>query len=186
MKLIVGLGNPGTKYDGTRHNVGFEVIDRCQEKLNIDLTQSKHKGIYGSAGMGTEKIFLLKPLTYMNLSGESVAPLMNFYKMTPEDILVVYDDLDLAPGKIRLRQKGGAGGHNGIKSLIQHLGTDQFKRIRIGVGRPDHGQAVTDHVLGRFSPDDRKLIDEAVEKATDACGAWTKEPFNQVMNEFNK
>ncbi|WP_026688691.1 aminoacyl-tRNA hydrolase [Alteribacter aurantiacus] len=185
MKLIVGLGNPGAKYDGTRHNVGFEVIDRCQDKLSIELTESKFKGIHGSAGMGSEKIFLQKPLTYMNLSGEAVAPLMNFYKMTPEDLLVVYDDLDLAPGKIRLRQKGGAGGHNGIKSLIQHLGTDEFKRIRIGVGRPVQGQAVTDHVLGRFAPDERKLMDESVEKATDACLSWTKQPFLQVMNDYN-
>ncbi|PYZ95461.1 aminoacyl-tRNA hydrolase [Alteribacter lacisalsi] len=185
MKLIVGLGNPGPKYDGTRHNVGFDVIDRCQDKLNISLSQNKFKGVYGSAGMGDQKIFLLKPLTYMNLSGESVVPLMNFYKMTAEDILVVYDDLDLAPGKIRLREKGGAGGHNGMKSLIQHLGTDRFKRIRVGVGRPDHGQAVTDHVLGRFAPDEREDVNTALEKAAEACEAWTKEPFNQVMNQFN-
>ncbi|TMW69982.1 aminoacyl-tRNA hydrolase [Alteribacter natronophilus] len=185
MKLIVGLGNPGTKYDGTRHNVGFEVIDHCQDKLNIALSQNKFKGIYGSAGMGERKIFLLKPLTYMNLSGESVAPLMNFYKMSADDILVVYDDLDLAPGKIRLREKGGAGGHNGMKSLIQHLGTDQFKRIRVGVGRPDPGQAVTDHVLGRFAPAERDEVNKAVEKAADACEAWIDESFNQVMNKYN-
>ncbi|WP_096441186.1 aminoacyl-tRNA hydrolase [Alteribacter populi] len=186
MKLIVGLGNPGSKYDGTRHNVGFEVIDQCQSKFTIELNQSKFKGAFGFSRVGEEKLFLLKPLTYMNLSGESVVPLMKYYKIDIDDLLVVYDDLDLVPGKIRLRQKGGAGGHNGIKSLIQNLGTDQFKRIRVGVGRPDQGQAVTDHVLGRYAPDERKLVDEAVEKAAKACEAWTKLPFDRVMNEYNK
>ncbi|MFA9559787.1 aminoacyl-tRNA hydrolase [Evansella sp. AB-rgal1] len=185
MKLIVGLGNPGKKYDGTRHNIGFDVIDRCEDQLAITLDQSKFKGIYGFRKIGENKVFLLKPLTYMNLSGESIIPLMNYYKINKDDLLVVYDDLDLAPGTIRLRQKGSHGGHNGIKSIIAQLGTDQFNRIRIGIGRPPQGQAVPDYVLGTFSKEDLTVVDEAVIKATNAIETWTTKPFLQVMNEYN-
>ncbi|UCZ55192.1 aminoacyl-tRNA hydrolase [Bacillus shivajii] len=186
MKLIVGLGNPGKKYDGTRHNIGFEVIDQCQESLSISLDQSKFKGTFGYRQIGEEKIFLLKPLTYMNLSGESIVPLMNFYKMDVEDLLVIYDDLDLPPGSIRLRQKGGHGGHNGIRSIISQLGTDKFKRIRVGIGRPPEGQAVPNYVLGGFQQDERIEVDRAVEKSVKAIEAWTTTSFANVMNEYNK
>ncbi len=185
MKLVVGLGNPGKKYERTRHNIGFDVIDRVQQKWMIDLSEQKFKGIYGVERNGTEKIFVLKPLTYMNLSGESVGQLMKYFQISVEDLVVIYDDLDLPPGKIRLRQKGSHGGHNGIKSIIQHLGTDQFNRIRVGIGRPDPGQAVPDYVLGRFSPDDQKKMDEAAEQAAEAVDCWKEEPFLQVMNKFN-
>lgn len=186
MKLIVGLGNPGKKYERTRHNVGFEVIDKCQERLKIELNQSKFKGAFGFTRVGSEKVFLLKPLTYMNLSGEAIAPLMNYFKIDKEDLLVVYDDLDLPPGKIRLRQKGSHGGHNGIRSIIQQLGTDQFNRIRIGIGRPDPGIAVPDYVLGSFAPNDRQNIDESVERASKAVEAWVEKDFLKVMNDFNQ
>ncbi|WP_041808478.1 aminoacyl-tRNA hydrolase [Evansella cellulosilytica] len=185
MKLVVGLGNPGSKYDGTRHNVGFEVIDRCQQLFQLDLDQSKFKGIYGYKVIEGEKIFLLKPLTFMNLSGESVIPLMKYFKIPTEDLLVIYDDLDLAPGKIRLRQKGGAGGHNGMKSIISHLGTEEFNRIRIGIGRPPKGYAVPDYVLGSFSNEERNAVDESIETAAKAVDAWTKDSFINVMNTFN-
>lgn len=185
MKLVVGLGNPGKKYERTRHNIGFDVIDRVQQKWMIDLSEQKFKGIYGVERNGAEKIFVLKPLTYMNLSGESVGQLMKYFQISVEDLVVIYDDLDLPPGKIRLRQKGSHGGHNGIKSIIQHLGTDQFNRIRVGIGRPDPGQAVPDYVLGRFSPDDQKKMDEAADQAAEAVDCWKEEPFLQVMNKFN-
>ncbi|MCR6104755.1 aminoacyl-tRNA hydrolase [Salipaludibacillus agaradhaerens] len=186
MKLVVGLGNPGKKYERTRHNVGFEVIDKCQQLVNVELNQAKFKGAYGVTRIGTEKIYLLKPLTYMNLSGESVGPLMNYFKMTSEDLLVIYDDLDLPPGTIRLRQKGGHGGHNGMKSIIQHIGTDQFKRIRVGVGRPDPGESVPDYVLGNFPPQEREDIDDAVERAAQAVQKWTEIDFLKVMNDYNQ
>ncbi|PYZ91581.1 aminoacyl-tRNA hydrolase [Salipaludibacillus keqinensis] len=186
MKLVVGLGNPGKKYERTRHNVGFEVIDKCQQQLNIELDQAKFKGAYGFTRVGADKIFLLKPLTYMNLSGESIVPLMNYFKMDPEDLLVVYDDLDLPPGKIRLRQKGSHGGHNGMRSIIQQLGTDQFNRIRIGIGRPDPGIAVPDYVLGSFPPEHRQRVDESLDKASNAVLAWTEKDFLKVMNDFNQ
>ncbi|WP_096190469.1 aminoacyl-tRNA hydrolase [Evansella halocellulosilytica] len=185
MKLIVGLGNPGAKYDGTRHNVGFEVIDRCQQQLSIELDQSKFKGAFGYRKIGEEKIFLLKPLTYMNLSGESIVPLMNFYKIRIDELLVIYDDLDLPPGAIRLRQKGGHGGHNGIRSIISQLGTDKFKRIRVGIGRPPQGQAVPNYVLSGFQEEERAEVDQAVEKATEAVEEWTKTSFANVMNKYN-
>lgn len=185
MKLIVGLGNPGKKFDRTRHNVGFEVIDKCQNNLNIELDQAKFKGAFGFKKVGNDKVFLLKPLTYMNLSGESIVPLMNYFKMDKEQLLVIYDDLDLPAGKIRLRQKGSPGGHNGMKSIVQHLGTDQFNRIRVGIGRPEPGTAIPDYVLGTFPPDDRQKIDEAVDKATEAALSWTEKDFLKVMNEFN-
>lgn len=186
MKLVVGLGNPGAEYRNTRHNVGFDVIDICEKNLNIGLTNSKFKGLYGFKKIGDEKIFLLKPLTYMNLSGECVAPLMKYYKIPVENLLVIYDDLDLQPGVIRLRQKGGHGGHNGMKSIIQHLGTEEFKRIRIGIGRPQPGTAVSDYVLGTFHPDERKLVDDSIIKASEAVQAWTEKSFLNVMNDYNK
>lgn len=185
MKLIVGLGNPGKKYDETRHNIGFRVIDELSKSFNIPLNQEKFKGIFGFDTINGEKIFLLKPLTYMNLSGESVRALMDFYKIDIEDVVVVYDDLDLPPGKIRLRQKGGHGGHNGIKSLLAHLGTENFKRIRVGVGRPEAGVAVANYVLSMFRPDERQEMEEAVSQASKACESWLSKDFLNVMNSFN-
>ncbi|RXJ00910.1 aminoacyl-tRNA hydrolase [Anaerobacillus alkaliphilus] len=185
MKLIVGLGNPGAKYEDTRHNIGFRVIDELSKTFNIPLKQEKFKGVFGFETINGEKVFLLKPLTYMNLSGESVRPVMDFYKISIDDVVVIYDDLDIPPGKIRLRQKGGHGGHNGIKSLLAHLGTENFKRIRIGVGRPESGVAVANYVLGGFRADERQEVEEAVTQAVKACESWLSQDFLKVMNTFN-
>lgn len=185
MKLIVGLGNPGSEYAKTRHNIGFEVIDTLSETRQFPLDKLKFNSQFGKGKLDGEDLILAKPLTYMNLSGEALSPLMNFYQVPVEDVLVVYDDLDLPLGRIRLREKGSAGGHNGIKSIIQHLGTQNFKRLRIGIGRPSGRQRVVDFVLKRFDQDEQRMVDEAVEQAQKACEMWLKEPFLQVMNTFN-
>jgi peptidyl-tRNA hydrolase, PTH1 family len=186
MKIIIGLGNPGREYEKTRHNIGFEVIDALAERWNIPLDQAKHKGIYGTGVINGEKVLLLKPLTYMNLSGESISAVLNFFKVGIEDIVLLYDDLDLPVGRIRLRQKGSAGGHNGIKSTIAHLGSQEFNRIRIGIGRPIGRMPVVDYVLGRFSPEEWNEMGKVIEKASEACEEWLNKSFLQVMNDFNQ
>ena len=186
MKCIVGLGNPGKQYEQTRHNIGFEVIDALSNQFTIPLNQSKFKGLYGIGFYNGEKVLLLKPLTYMNLSGESIRAVLDYYQIELEDLVVIYDDLDLPVGKIRLRQKGSPGGHNGIKSTVAHLGTQQFNRIRIGIDRPQAGMSVPDYVLGRFRPDEKPFTEEAVKRSADACAAWLSKPFLQVMNEYNQ
>ncbi|MRX72957.1 aminoacyl-tRNA hydrolase [Bacillus lacus] len=185
MKLIVGLGNPGKQYESTRHNVGFLVIDELSKQLHIPLDKSKFNGIYGIGNIAGEKVILAKPLTYMNLSGECVRPLMDYYQISTEDLAVIYDDLDLPAGRLRLRTKGSAGGHNGIKSLIQHLQTQEFKRIRIGIDRPPAGMKVPDYVLGRFQGEDIESIEEVIKKSASACEEWIQKPFLTVMNEYN-
>lgn len=186
MKLIVGLGNPGKNYENTRHNIGFEVIDALSEKLDIPLSQAKFKGMFGSGIVKGEKVILLKPLTYMNLSGESIRAVMDFYQIDLENLLVIYDDLDLPTGRIRLRQKGSAGGHNGIKSTIAHAGSQEFKRIRMGISRPQNGMPIVDYVLGKFTKEEQPEMETAVRKAVEACEAWLEIPFLQVMNSFNQ
>ncbi|GLY12844.1 aminoacyl-tRNA hydrolase [Bacillus badius] len=185
MKLVVGLGNPGAKYAGTRHNIGFDVIEELAERFHSPLTEAKHKGIYTIVRKGTEKAILLKPLTYMNLSGESIGEVMRYYDIATDDVVVIYDDLDLPAGRIRLRQKGSAGGHNGIKSTISHLGTPNFNRIRIGIDRPVPPMKVVDYVLGRFTEDEQQKMKQAVAKSADAVEAWLEKPFLEVMNEYN-
>lgn len=186
MKIFAGLGNPGKQYEKTRHNAGFEVIDFLAEKWSIPMDQAKHKGICGTGMIRGEKVLLLKPLTYMNLSGESIRAAMDFYKADIEDLVVLYDDLDLPAGKIRLRQKGSAGGHNGIKSAIAHLGTAEFNRVRIGIGRPEGRVPVVDYVLNRFTPEEWNLIQPAVEKSAEACETFLEKPYLQVMNQYNQ
>ncbi|MBB6284456.1 aminoacyl-tRNA hydrolase [Geobacillus subterraneus] len=186
MKLFVGLGNPGKEYEQTRHNIGFFVIDELAKRWNVSLKAAKFRGLFGTTSVFGEKVALCKPLTYMNLSGECVRPLIDFYGIAVEDVVIIYDDLDLPPGKIRLRLKGSSGGHNGVKSLIRHLGTEQFKRIRIGIGRPTNGQPVADYVLGRFTEEERRAVAEAVARAADACEQTVTTPFIQVMNDFNE
>lgn len=186
MKLIIGLGNPGSKYKGTRHNIGFITVDELayQEKLEFD------KVLFDAAFTKTmisgEAVIIMKPLTYMNLSGEAVRPLMNYFKIDISDLLVIYDDMDLSVGKIRLRQKGGSGGHNGLKSLISCLGSDRFNRIRIGVGRPRSGKSVTNHVLANFEEDEREDILLAVQESVRAVKNWLEQgDFMKTMNQFN-
>lgn len=185
MKLIVGLGNPGRQYEETRHNVGFKVIDELSTRLQIPLDKAKFNGVFGQGSIMGEKVLILKPLTYMNLSGESVRPVMDYFDIDAEDILVIYDELDLPVGKIRLREKGSAGGHNGMKSIIHHLGTQEFKRIRIGVDRPTNGMKISDYVLGRFIEEEVQEIKEAIQKSADAAEKWLTTPFLQVMNDYN-
>lgn len=185
MKLIVGLGNPGDRYEFTRHNVGFMAIDRLAERWNIRLGSSKLRGWAGEGTYLQEKVILLKPTTYMNLSGESVRAAFNWYRLEIEDFLVIYDDLDLPTGQLRLREKGGAGGHNGIKSIIQHLGTQEFKRVRIGIDRPAPGRDISDYVLSPFSAAARPVIQEAVDRCCDAIEHWIREDhFLAAMSHY--
>lgn len=185
MKVIVGLGNPGRAYEETRHNLGFKTIDKISVKWSIPVVQNKFRALVGEGRINSERVLLVKPQTYMNLSGESVSEVLSFYKLTPDELLVIHDDLDLPLGKLRLREKGSAGGNNGIKSIIQHLGSQEFKRIKIGIGRPAPGVSVRDYVLQGFPPADRQVIEQAVERAADAAVMWTGTPFLQVMNQYN-
>ncbi|KGX90081.1 peptidyl-tRNA hydrolase [Pontibacillus halophilus JSM 076056 = DSM 19796] len=186
MKLIVGLGNPGPKFDQTRHNIGFMAIDELVSRQNWKLNKEKFKGVYTVERLNGEKVIIVKPMTYMNLSGECVRPLMEYYDLEPEDVVVIYDDMDLPTGKVRLRQKGGHGGHNGIRSMIDQLGTKEFNRIRLGIGKPTAPMSVTDYVLGKFDGEEQKFVSEAVVKAAEACEAWTDKSFLEVMNTFNQ
>ena len=184
--LIVGLGNPGEKYENTRHNVGFQVIDELAERQGKPVQRLKFKALTGLLTIGGEKALVMKPVTYMNMSGEAVRPAADFYKLPPERILVISDDVALAAGRLRIRAKGSAGGHNGLKSIIQHLGTDQFPRIRVGVGEkphPDYDRA--DWVLGRPQGEDKKAIDEAVKRAADAVECILTQGLERGMGKFN-
>lgn len=184
--LICGLGNPDARYAGTRHNAGFDALDHLAEKWNTEITKSKFKGLYGQATVDGKKVILLKPMTYMNLSGEAVRPAADFYKIPPEHIIVISDDTALDVGKLRIRKSGSAGGHNGLKSIIQHLGTDQFPRIRVGVGKKPHPDYdLADWVLGKFQGEDRKAIAAAVERCADAVECYIKEGPDRAMNKFN-
>ena len=185
MKLIVGLGNPGQQYLHTRHNIGFMVVDRLAEKLGLTFTQLKFKGILAEGFAGQQKLLLLKPLTYMNLSGESIIQVLNFYKLQAEQLLVIYDDLDTPVGDIRLRMKGSAGGHNGIKSIIQHVGTEEFDRIRFGIGRPEPGKKVVNYVLENFHNQEAEDVHTAIQKSVEAAEMSLTEPFEKVMNKYN-
>ena len=185
MKLIIGLGNPGKPYEHTRHNIGFDIIDALAGKWGGALNQAKFNGMYATFHRPEGKVMLLKPLTYMNLSGECVRPMMDYFDIRVEDVIVIYDDLDLETGKLRLRQKGSAGGHNGIKSLIHHLGTQEFNRIRVGVSRPPAGMKVADYVLSKFSKEDAPVIRGAIDKSCEAVEASLSKPFLEVMNIFN-
>jgi len=186
MKCIVGLGNPGRKYKKTRHNIGFMVIDELYRRHALTGEQKKFNCEYTISHIAGEKVLLVKPLTFMNLSGEGVRPLLDYYNVAAEETIVAYDDLDLPAGNIRLRLKGGHGGHNGIRSLIEHLGTKEFKRLRIGIGRPTDRTPIVNYVLQKFSKDEHEAITTAIMNSADACEAWLQEDFSQVMNQFNK
>jgi peptidyl-tRNA hydrolase, PTH1 family len=190
-RLIVGLGNPGAKYDRTRHNIGFEVIEALVKRYpDASLVENKRfQGIAGEFRSEGERTVLLKPTTFMNLSGQAVRAVLDWYKLEPESVLVVYDDMDLPTGKLRLRLSGGAGGHNGMKSIIAHLGTKEFPRLRVGIGATDKGeerdQAVVSHVLGRFAPEDRKIVDAVIPMAVDAIDLSLRKGFERAMNLYN-
>lgn len=183
MFLIVGLGNPGSKYEKTRHNVGFDVIDLLSDKYNIQLNREKFKGIYGDGLIASQKVIMLKPGTYMNLSGESVREISDFYKIPPENIIVIHDDISLDCGRLRIRGQGSAGGHNGIKNIILNLATDKFVRIKVGVGQPD-GDLVS-FVLGRFPGEDRKKVEKVFDAVGMAAEIIIGEGIDKAMNKYN-
>ena len=187
MFIIAGLGNPTLQYEGTRHNVGFDVIDMLADRYNISVDGRKGRALIGKGMIGGQKVLLVKPQTYMNLSGDSVSALVNFYKLDPmEDLIVVFDDISLAPGNLRIRKKGSAGGHNGIKDIIAKTGTDQFARVKVGVGEKPAGWDLADHVLGRFSLEDREKFDDAVKEAVDAVTLMVQDRTDEAMNRYNR
>lgn len=186
MYIIVGLGNPEQKYAGTRHNIGFSAITALADANHISVDTKKHKAMIGKGVIAGQKVILAEPLTYMNLSGESVRELVDYYKIDPaQELIVIYDDINLAPGKLRIRAKGSAGGHNGIKNIIAHLGSQEFARIRIGVGEKPSGWDLADYVLGRFPKEEEPVIREALEKTTEACEVIMTQDINAAMNRFN-
>ncbi|MFC6165924.1 aminoacyl-tRNA hydrolase [Lactiplantibacillus dongliensis] len=185
MKMIVGLGNIGAKYAQTRHNVGFMIVDEIAAKLNVDFKTSKFEAEVATAFVNGEKILLVKPSTYMNDSGRAVGPLMTYYNIDPAELLVIHDDLDLPLGKVRLKQKGSAGGHNGIKSILSHVGDQHFKRVKVGIEHPQK-MSVVDYVLGKFTPAQLPLFNDAKLTAVAAVEAWLAgTDFAAVMNQYN-
>jgi peptidyl-tRNA hydrolase, PTH1 family len=186
VKLIIGLGNPGTEYRDTRHNVGFMVVDALAQRWRVsDQWREKFEALQVKTTVGGEAIILAKPLTFMNLSGQAVSALAGFYKIDPADVFIVTDDVALPVGRLRARREGGAGGHNGLKSIIQHLSTPAFPRMRVGVGRGDDGRDLSDHVLGRFEAAERDTVSAAVLRAADATEVFISEGIERVMNAFN-
>ena len=186
MYLIVGLGNPTREYEHTRHNAGFDAVDMLADRLNISVKEKKHKGLCGKGMLGAEKVILLEPQTYMNLSGESVRAAADFYKIDHEHIIVMYDDIDLDVGKLRVRAKGSAGGHNGIKNIIAHLGTQEFPRVRIGVGAKPDRMDLADYVLGRFPQVEQSVMEDAFKEAAEAAAAIVEDGIDAAMNRFNR
>ena len=186
MYIIVGLGNPSKEYENTRHNIGFDTIDAIADKYNINVMELKHRARIGKGYIGGDKVILAKPLTYMNLSGESIRELVDYYKIDPEnELIVIYDDINLAPGKLRIRAQGSAGGHNGIKSIISHLKSQVFPRIRIGVGEKREGLDLADYVLGRFDRNEEPVIREALHNTVEACKVMMLEDIRAAMNRYN-
>lgn len=185
MKIIAGLGNPGTKYAGSRHNMGYAVVDVLAERHGIRVNTTRQRGLVGTGIIGGQKVLLVKPLTFMNLSGECVRPIADYYKIAPEDILVIYDDIALDVGQIRVRAKGSAGGHNGMKSLIQHLGSQDFPRVRVGVGAKPPQTDLADYVLGHFPAEELKTVRDGIQEAADAVELILESGLDASMNHYN-
>lgn len=187
MYLIVGLGNPGRQYEATRHNMGFDTVDYLVEKHRVPQGGVKFNAMYGKGVIGGERVILMKPLSFMNLSGGPVRDVAGYFKIDPEtEMIVIYDDIDLEPGQLRIRKQGSAGGHNGIKDIIRQLGTDKFLRIKVGVGAKPKGWDLADHVLSRFTDSDRKLVDETIGRAGDAVEMIISRGADTAMNEYNR
>lgn len=186
MYIIAGLGNPGEKYMATRHNIGFDVITRIAEDYRIPLDFKKHRAICGKGSLEGEKVILAMPQTFMNLSGESIRELVEYYKTPKDQLIVIYDDISLEPGQLRIRKKGSAGGHNGIKNIIAHLGTEEFLRVRVGVGEKPRGWDLADYVLSRFSAEEEPVIREALLEASKAVGVILTKGIEDAMNHFNR
>jgi PTH1 family peptidyl-tRNA hydrolase len=185
VKIIVGLGNPGPKYRHTRHNLGYLVVDRVASMLGTDFSQEKHSGLLATAVHRSQKLLLVKPLTFMNCSGDCVAPLARNRIQSPADLLAVVDDVNLPLGKLRIRAGGSAGGHNGLKSLIERLGTDAFARVRLGVGDNAPGMDLADYVLSKFRPEERTAVEDSVELAAEAVLSWVVDGVERAMDRFN-
>lgn len=184
--LVVGLGNPGRQYEGTRHNAGFLAVERIAEKHHADIRKIRFKGLVGECRLGGKKVLLLKPSTYMNLSGQSVTEAMRFYKLPPEKVLILFDDINLEPGKLRIRRKGSDGGHNGMKNIIYLAGSDQFPRVKLGVGKKPHPDYdLADWVLSRFSDKERKELGTALENAAAAAELIAAGDVDRAMNLYN-
>ena len=186
MYIIAGLGNPEAKYDNTRHNIGFHAIDVLCEKFNIKLNKLKFKALFGDGIIGGEKVILVKPQTYMNLSGEAIRDISAFYKIPPENIIVIFDDVSLETGRVRIRAKGSDGGHNGIKSIIYQLSSDKFPRIKLGIGAPPHADFdLADYVLGKFTADEIKILEPVLINTADAVECIIKSGIDKAMNKYN-
>lgn len=185
MYIIAGLGNPESKYDKTRHNIGFRLIDELAARNGITFSDRKHNGLVGKGIISGEKVILLKPLTYMNLSGECVGSAADYYKAEPENVIILFDDISLDVGRIRIRKKGSAGGHNGIKSIIAHLGSDNFPRLKFGVGDKPKEMDLADYVLGRFSSQDEAVVSEGIKRACEAVECMIGEGCDAAMNKYN-
>lgn len=187
VKMIVGLGNPGSKYNDTKHNIGFMAVDRIVKDLDVNFTEDKNfKAEIGSDFINGEKIYFIKPTTFMNNSGIAVKALLTYYNISIKDMIIIYDDLDMEVGKIRFRQKGSAGGHNGIKSIIAHLGTQEFDRIKVGIGRPNGRMTVINHVLGKFDKNDEIMILNTLDKVDNAVNYYLQtNDFQKTMQKYN-
>lgn len=185
MILIIGLGNPENEYSNTRHNMGFDVVNKIAEKYSIDITKNKFNGLYGSGIINGEKVVLLKPQTYMNLSGEAINKYMAFYKLQPEEILVIYDDIDTEPGEIRIRKQGSAGTHNGMKSVISCIGSENFPRIRVGIGNPEYKADLMNYVIGKVNEEEREVLNKGIKLAENAVAEILKNGLDSAMNKFN-
>lgn len=183
--MIAGLGNPGAEYAQTKHNVGFMLLDTLAKHLEAPEWKTKRDVLVTETRIGAEKALLVKPLTYMNDSGRAIGPLLTWYKLRPEDLIVAHDDMDIPVGMIRIRKKGSAGGHNGMKSVLYHMQDENFPRVRIGIGRPPVGWTVIKHVLTPFSPDDRILIDEVIDRLVPAVECIVRDGVDLAMNRFN-
>ena len=185
MYLIAGLGNPSRTYEGTRHNIGFTMIDVIGNKFGIDVTTKKHKALVGRGIIDGMKVILAKPQTYMNLSGESIREIADFYKIEPENIIIIYDDISLDVGQLRIRKKGSAGGHNGIKNIIAHLGTQEFPRIKVGIGNKPEGWDLADYVLSKYSKAEQEALEEASEGVIGAVKLMLMDDIEAAMNKYN-
>lgn len=187
MYIIIGLGNPGKDYAGTRHNVGFQIIDKIAEKYDIGVMENKHKALIGKGYINGQKVILVKPQTFMNLSGESVRAVIDYYKIEEqEELIVIYDDISMEVGQIRIRKKGSAGGHNGIKNIIAHLGHDVFLRVKVGVGEKPKGYELADYVLGHFNKAEQETMDDSRSRAAEAVQLLISGKVDEAMNQYNK
>ena len=185
MYLIVGLGNPEEEYSHTRHNMGFDTVNKLAKQYDIEINKKKFKGIYGAGNIEGEKVIILKPQTYMNLSGESIKEAIDFYKIESENIIIIYDDIDIKPGIIKVRKTGGPGTHNGMKSVIQNIQMKEFPRVRVGIGMPEHKNDLINYVIGKIPKEEIEILDKSTTKAKEAVIEIIKNGINRAMNKFN-